>query len=159
MAKLTDFIVTDGAKRFEAQPEKDTITPRRKRIADGIDKLIAAAKAGEEKARGKVFEVRDGIAKAHIRHAGKNLVLEGQEFFYVAKDKLADFYETVKAQILAGDHDDAIKALDEPEKAAGRTPRAPREGRKIAGWTEERRAKFKATKAAQRAEREAAKAK
>lgn len=153
MAKLTDFIVTDGAKRFEAQPEKDTITPRRQRIASSVDKLIAAAKAGEDKARGKVYEVRDGIAKAHIRHAGKNLVLEGQEFFYVAKEKLADFYETVKAQILAGEHDDAIKALDEPEKPAGRTSRASGEGKRDGnyGWSPERKARFQATLAAKKA--------
>jgi hypothetical protein len=145
MSKLTDFIVADGAKRFEAQPEKDTIKPRRERIAAQIDKLIAAAKAGEEKARGKVFEVRDGVAKAHIRHAGKNLVLEGQEFFYVAKDKLAAFYETVKEQILAGDHDDAIRALDKDDKPA-KGERKPMKK----GWSPERLARFQATIAAKR---------
>jgi hypothetical protein len=153
MAKLTDFVVADGAKRFEATPDKDTITPRRKRIAASIDKLIAAAKAGEDKARGKVYEVRDGIAKAHIRQGSRNLVLEGQEYFYVAKEKLAAFYEEVKSQILAGDHDDALKALDEPEKPAGRTPRAPREGKREGnfGWSDERKARFKATIAAKQA--------
>jgi hypothetical protein len=156
MAKLTDFIVQDGAKRFEAKPEKDTITPRRQRIANSIDRLIEAAKAGEEKARGKVFEVRDDLAKAYVRHGGKNLVLEGQEFFYVAKDKLAAFYETVKEQILAGDHDDAIKALDGDDKKASRA--TANEGKRGGnyGWSEERKARFQATLAAKKAAKEKA---
>lgn len=155
MAKLTDFIVQDGAKRFEAKPEKDTITPRRTRIANSIDKLIEAAKAGEEKARGKVFEVRDDLAKAYVRHGGKNLVLEGQEFFYVAKDKLAAFYETVKEQILAGEHDDAIKALDGDNKGSRTTSN---EGKRKGdyGWSEERKARFQATLAAKKAAKEKA---
>lgn len=156
MAKLTSFIAPEGKKTFEAKPAKDTITPRRQKIADGIDRVLEAIKAGEDKVRGGIYEVREGVAKATVRLGSRHLVLEGQEAFYVAKDKLAEFYTEVKKQVLGGEHDDAIRALDgKPEKGG-----AVKSERKAGnyGWSEERKAKFKATKARQREEREAAKA-
>ena len=150
MAKLTAFIHPEGKEKFEAKPERDTITPRRKRIADGIDKVLEAVKKGEDKMRGRIYEVRDGIAKATVRLGSRALVLEGREAFYVAKDKLEDFYKEVKAQVLAGEHDDAIRAL---HHGKGSKAKGEKRGGNY-GWSEERKAKFQATLAKKRAEKE-----
>lgn len=150
MTKLTSFILPEGAKAFHAKPAKDTVTPRRERVTKRIDEILAMIEKGETKPRGAPYEIRGDVARATIRLGSRPLVIENQEEFFVAKDKLTDFYKEVKKQIGAGEHDEALANMDRGTDGKPESAAKPKKSGNY-GWSPERKARFQATLAAKKA--------
>lgn len=128
---LTDFFIPKADAQYHKKPakpakEKDIRTP----VIKGIDKQIGFLEGKEaEGGKRKItwFDIKDDEAKVSVRYGSRAFEIPTKDG--VAKEgivptaKLKDFYLAAKKAVLAGDFDDAIKAVafrtpkvDEPKK-------------------------------------------
>lgn len=109
-----DFLkLHDGklAKTYADRPRTDETPKRRNRVIEGIDKMLAALKAGEEAPKRGWYSTRGDIVRAQLKHGSKPLTINGDKEFFVPRQRAADFYANARKSVEAGELDSSINAL------------------------------------------------
>lgn len=98
------------AKEFNKKPERDVMPARRSKVVEGIDKALAAIKAGEDNPKRGAYSTKEGISKATLRLGSRKLSIKGEDEFFVPRERLGDFYSQARVAVAAGELDAAITA-------------------------------------------------
>lgn len=117
-----DFLKLHDAKLAKAygdRPSTDETPKRRNRIIEGIDKMLAAHKAGEDAPKRGWYSTRGDVVRVQLKHGSKPLAINGENEFFIPRQRVADFYTHARKSVEAGELDSSIKALF--QKSAGAT--------------------------------------
>ncbi len=109
-----DFLkLHDGklAKTYGDRPRTDDTPKRRNRLIEGIDKMLAALKAGEETPKRGWYSTRGDVVRVQLKHGSKPLTINGEKEFFVPRQRVADFYSNARKSVEAGELDSSINAL------------------------------------------------
>jgi hypothetical protein len=126
MATPTDW--KSIAKPVSAHPEfgPDTLKNDRKKIARWLDKQVELVGSPDTKGRRSFRIVRDNAAFSVLHGKTPLPLLNGETEVVVPAADLAGVFGAIKAEVLMGAYDDALRAIN-----SGDTPAAkPRRGRK-----------------------------
>lgn len=99
------------AKTYADRPRTDETPRRRNRVIEGIDKMLAALKAGEEAPKRGWYNTRGDIVRAQLKHGSKPLAINGEKEFFIPRQRAADFYSNARKSVEAGELDGNISAL------------------------------------------------
>lgn len=102
---------TKLAKTYSARPRTDEMPKRRNRVIEGIDKMLAALKAGEETPKRGWYSTRGDVVRAELKHGSKPLAINGEKEFFIPRERAADFYMNARKSVEAGELDSGINAL------------------------------------------------
>lgn len=111
---------TELAKTYGDRPRTDETAKRRNRVIEGIDKMIAALKAGEDAPKRGWYSTRGDIVRAQLKHGSKPLAINGQKEFFIPRPRAAEFYSNARKSVEAGELDSSINALFGQSGGAGR---------------------------------------
>ena len=136
------------AKTYGNRPRTDETTKRRVRVIEGIDKMLAALKAGEEVPKRGWYSTRGDIVRVQLKHGSKPLAINGETEFFIPRQRAADFYTNARKSVEAGELDGSINALFAKGSGAGRK-RGPMDPAKVAERSRKRAAALAAKKAKQ----------
>lgn len=169
MSKFGQFLLVDGKEKWAevskgAGREAKVLEKRRQNLLESLGKTLAAVQADPKNPPKRAWwSVAGDIAEVTIRIGSRRLPIEGEATEgYVSVTKLMDFYAAVVDAVSGGEFDEAITNLfakPAKGKTAAKAKRADGAKPKNKGWDEERRARYQATVAKKRAEREAQKGK
>ena len=99
------------AKTYGDRPRRDETPKRRNRVVEGIDKMLAALKVGEETPKRGWYSTRGNVVRVQLKHGSKPLTINGQKEFFVQRQRVADFYANARKSVEAGELDSSINAL------------------------------------------------
>ena len=114
------------ARSYSARPKADPTPKRRTKVIDGIDKMLAALKSGEEAPKRGWYSIRGDVARVQLKHGNKALSINGESEFFVPRERAADFYTNARKSVEAGQMDEHINALFDKGGDAGRAVRRKR---------------------------------
>ena len=119
-----DFLKHHDSKienAWNAKPAKDPMPARHSKIEEGINKALAALKAGTGSLK-SWYQTKDGVdgARVQLRHGSKPLTINGRDHWYSAD--APKFYTEALAALKAGHLNDAINALFTGEKQPSLNP-------------------------------------
>lgn len=109
-----DFLKLHDAKLAKAygdRPRTDETPKRRNRVIEGIDKMLAALKAGEETPKRGWYSTRGDVVRVQLKHGSKPLAINGENEFFMPRQRAADFYTHARKSVEAGELDSSINAL------------------------------------------------
>lgn len=115
---------TKLARTYGDRPRTDETPKRRSRVIEGIDKMLAALKAGEAAPKRGWYSTRGDVVRAQLKHGNKPLVVNGEKEFFIPRQRAADFYTTARNSVEAGELDSSISALFAKPGAATRKRRS-----------------------------------
>jgi hypothetical protein len=99
------------AKAYGDRPRADETPKRRDRVIEGIDKMLAALKAGEVTPRRGWYSTRGDVVRVQLKHGSKPLAINGEKEFFIPRQRAADFYASARKSVEAGELDSSINAL------------------------------------------------
>lgn len=102
---------TKLAKTYGDRPRTDETAKRRNRVIEGIDKMLAALKAGDEAPKRGWYSTRGDVVRAQLKHGSKPLAINGDKEFFIPRQCAADFYSNARKSVEAGELDSSINAL------------------------------------------------
>lgn len=102
---------TKLAKTYGDRPRTDETAKRRNRVIEGIDKTLAALKAGEEAPKRGWYSTRGDVVRVQLKHGSKPVTINGEKDFFVPRQSAADFYTNARKSVVAGELDSSINAL------------------------------------------------
>lgn len=108
------------AKPFGDRPRTDETPKRRNRVIEGIDKMLAALKAGDEAPKRGWYSTRGDVVRAQLKHGSKPLAINGEKEFFIPRQRLADFYTNARKSVETGELDSSINALFGKSSGASR---------------------------------------
>lgn len=111
---------TELAKSYGDRPRTDETVKRRNRVIGGIDKMIAALKAGEDAPKRGWYSTRGDIVRAQLKHGSKPLAINGEKEFFIPRQCAAEFYSNARKSVEAGELDSSINALFDKSGGGGR---------------------------------------
>lgn len=99
------------AKTYGDRPRTDETAKRRSRVVEGIDKMLAALKAGEDAPKRGWYSTRGDVVRVQLKHGSKPLAINGEKEFFIPRQRAADFYGNARKSVEAGELDSSINAL------------------------------------------------
>jgi hypothetical protein len=108
------------ANAYGDRPRTDETPKRRNRVVEGIDKMLAALKAGEETPKRGWYSTRGDVVRAQLKHGSKPLTINGEKEFFIPRQRVADFYTNARKSVEAGELDSSINALFAKRAGASR---------------------------------------
>jgi hypothetical protein len=99
------------AKTYGDRPRTDETAKRRSRVIEGIDKMLAALKAGEDVPKRGWYRTRGDVVRVQLKHGSKPLAINGEKEFFIPRQRAADFYSNARKSVEAGELDSSINAL------------------------------------------------
>lgn len=99
------------SKTYSDRPRRDETARRRNRVIEGIDKMLAALKAGEEAPKRGWYSTRGDVVRAQLKHGSKPLAINGDREFFIPRPRAADFYSNARKSVEAGELDSSLNAL------------------------------------------------
>ena len=102
---------TKLAKTYGDLPRTDETPKRRTRVIEGIDKMLAALKAGEDAPKRGWYSTRGDVVRAQLKHGSKPLAINGEKEFFIPRQRVTDFYANARKSVEAGELDSSINAL------------------------------------------------
>lgn len=99
------------AKTYGDRPRTDETPKRRNRVIEGIDKMLAALKAGDDAPKRGWYSTRGDVVRVQLKHGSKPLKINGEKEFFIARERVADFYTNARKSVEAGELDSSINAL------------------------------------------------
>lgn len=133
------------AKTYGDRPRTDEAAKRRNRVIEGIDKMLAALKAGDEAPKRGWYSTRGDVVRVQLKHGSKPLAINGDKEFFVPRQRVADFYTNARTSVAAGELDCSIAALFAKASGTARK-RGPMDPAKLAERTRKRAATLAAKK-------------
>jgi hypothetical protein len=133
------------AKTYGDRPRTDETPKRRKRVIEGIDKMLAALKAGAETPKRGWYSTRGDVVRVQLKHGSKPLTINGQREFFISRQRVADFFTNARKSIEAGELDSSINELFAKSAGASRK-RAAMDPAKLAERNRKRAATLAAKK-------------
>jgi hypothetical protein len=112
------------AKTYGDRPPTDETPKRRNRVIEGIDKMLAALKAGDDAPKRGWYSTRGDVVRVQLKHGSKPLAINGEKQFFVPRPRVADFYTNARKSVEAGELDSSINALFAKRGSASRKRRA-----------------------------------
>lgn len=138
------------AKSYGDRPRADEMPKRRNRVIEGIDKMLAAFKAGEDAPKRGWYSTRGDVVRVQLKHGSKPLTINGEKEFFVPRQRVADFYSNARKSVAAGELDSSISALFAKGGGTARK-RGPMDPAKLAERSRKRAATLAAKKEQQQA--------
>lgn len=118
------------------RPKKDPMPKRRQTVINGIDKALAALKAGEDKPKGAYYRTKPhtDVMLCKVKYGSRVLTLDG-ETEHPTRDATS-FYKDARRAAEKGELDNAINASLEGKTTATRStgtrkPRGPMDPEKV----------------------------
>jgi hypothetical protein len=133
------------AKSYSDRPRADETPKRRARVIEGIEKMLAALKNGEEAPKRGWYKTRGDVVRVQLKHGNKPLTINGENEFFVPRERAADFYTNARKSVEAGELDSSIDALFAKGGSATRK-RGPMDPAKLAERNRKRAATLAAKK-------------
>lgn len=133
------------AKSYGDRPRADEMPKRRNRVIEGIDKMLAALKAGDEAPKRGWYSTRGDVVRVQLKLGSKPLTINGDKEFFVPRQRLVDFYTNARKSVAAGELDGSITALFGKASGTARK-RGPMDPAKLAERTRKRAATLAAKK-------------
>lgn len=133
------------AKSYADRPRADEMPKRRNRVIEGIDKMLAALKAGDEAPKRGWYSTRGDVVRVQLKFGSKPLAINGDKEFFVPRQRVADFYTNARQSVAAGELDGSIIALFGKASGTARK-RGPMDPAKLAERTRKRAATLAAKK-------------
>jgi hypothetical protein len=99
------------AKEYGDRPRTDETPKRRNRVIEGIDKMLAALKAGDDAPKRGWYSTRGDVVRVQLKHGSKPLAINGDKEFFIPRQRAAEFYTNARKSVEAGELDSSIKAL------------------------------------------------
>lgn len=144
-----------GKPKFDpAELERQQREARRTKVMSSLDQVIASLEKGEEVALRGWHSVKADMAKVTVKLGNKVVELGNRAWHSVPAERAKDFYAAVRNDVEAGNLDKELEAAD---GGAGTTRKAST-GARGGGWSEERKADYRAKMAGIYEQRRKAKA-
>src|SRR5690348_322095 len=109
-----DFLRLHDAKlanTYGDRPRTDATPKRRTRVIEGIDKMLAALKAGDDAPKRGWYSARGDVVRVQLKHGSKPLAINGEKEFFIPRQCVEEFFANARKSVEDGELDSSINAL------------------------------------------------